>query len=73
MDGGSVSGQTFRKTSQRRGDGNLTFVEEFQQAYLGGWERESISGGRNSKSNGTEVGKGRQDWRLKGNKSINFD
>ena len=25
MDGGSVSGQSFMKTSQRRGDGNLTF------------------------------------------------
>lgn len=25
MDRGSVSGQSFMKTSQRRGDGNLTF------------------------------------------------
>ena len=55
------------------GMGTWLFVEEFQQAYLGGLKQESISGGRNSNSNGTEVGKGRWDWGLNGNKSINFD
>lgn len=37
------------------GMGTWLFVEEFQQAYLRGLKQESISGGRNSKNNGTEV------------------
>lgn len=72
---GSAPGQSLRKASQEERGWELGFEEweNFNRRTWEGWEQGSIVGGGNSKSNGTEVGKGRGDEGLNGNKPINFD
>lgn len=59
MEGGSVPGQSFGKASKRRGDGNLALKNGRISTGIPGRAGNKRVGGGKSKSNGTEVGKGR--------------
>lgn len=52
----SVPGRSFKRASQKRGDGNLALEDGIPGR---GEEQESIPGGGSSNSNGTDLRKGR--------------
>lgn len=58
-EGRSVPGQSFRRASQRKGNGNLALTNRISTDVLGVQKQESIPGGEKSNSNCTEVGDGR--------------